>query len=111
APPLPPLRSTSLTCRFSGGEGSITAFEALTVGKCGVQWSAVEDRRWEVGACVPRHSSPAARREGLAGGVVITKGQERCLYVFSRQEFTRVSEGMRAASQTPRGHSRVFFAS
>ena len=54
---------------------------------------------------------PAKYREELSGGVVITKGQERCLYVFSRQEFTRVSEGMRAASQTPRGHSRVFFAS
>ena len=36
---------------------------------------------------------PAKYREELAGGVVITKGQERCLYVFPRQEFTRVTEG------------------
>ena len=77
-----------------------------------------------MGACVPRHSSPrldekgrlilpAKYREELAGGVVITKGQERCLYVFPRQEFTRISEGMRTAPVTARrsGNSRVFFAS
>lgn len=32
---------------------------------------------------------PAKFRDDLAGGVVITKGQDRCLYVFSRQDFER----------------------
>ncbi len=30
---------------------------------------------------------PAKFRDELAGGVVITRGQERCLYVFSEREF------------------------
>jgi MraZ protein len=44
--------------------------------------------------------------------VVITKGQERCLYVFTQEEFGRITEEMRNA-QTPatRANSRVFFAS
>ena len=33
----------------------------------------------------------------LAGGVVITKGQERCLYVFPTAEFQRIAEQLRAA--------------
>lgn len=33
---------------------------------------------------------PAKFREQLAGGVVITRGQERCLYVFSTAEFEKV---------------------
>ena len=32
---------------------------------------------------------PAKYRDELAGGVVITKGQERCLYVFPQEEFAR----------------------
>ena len=32
---------------------------------------------------------PAKFRDELAGGVVITKGQERCLYVFPVAEFAR----------------------
>ena len=30
---------------------------------------------------------PAKFREDLAGGIVVTRGQERCLYVFSTAEF------------------------
>src|ERR1700719_4174642 len=40
---------------------------------------------------------PAKYREELAGGVVITKGQERCLYVFPQEEFTRITEALRPA--------------
>ncbi|HLK02020.1 MAG TPA: division/cell wall cluster transcriptional repressor MraZ [Streptosporangiaceae bacterium] len=57
---------------------------------------------------------PAKYREELAGGVVITKGQERCLYVFPVEEFTRITEALRAAPVTAkavRDYSRVFFAS
>lgn len=40
---------------------------------------------------------PAKFREDLAGGIVITRGQERCLYVFSSAEFERVHERIREA--------------
>jgi MraZ protein len=57
---------------------------------------------------------PAKYRDELAGGVVITKGQERCLYVFPLAEFGRMTEGMRTAPVTRkdlRDYSRVLFAS
>ncbi|MDX2377164.1 division/cell wall cluster transcriptional repressor MraZ [Microbacterium sp. LRZ72] len=40
---------------------------------------------------------PAKFREDLAGGIVVTRGQERCLYVFSQHEFERVHERIREA--------------
>ena len=43
---------------------------------------------------------PAKFRDDLAGGVVITRGQERCLYVFSEAEFERVHEKVREAPLT-----------
>ena len=57
---------------------------------------------------------PAKYREELAGGLVITKGQERCLYVFPTAEFERITEALRTAPVTAkavRDYSRVFFAS
>ena len=57
---------------------------------------------------------PAKYRDDLAEGVVITKGQERCLYVFPNDEFGRITEALRAAPVTAkavRDYSRVFFAS
>ncbi len=57
---------------------------------------------------------PAKYRDELAGGVVITKGQERCLYVFPQEEFARIPEALRTAPVTAksvRDYSRVFFAS
>lgn len=57
---------------------------------------------------------PAKYREELSGGLVITKGQERCLYVFPMAEFQRITEALRAAPVTEkavRSYSRVFFAS
>ena len=57
---------------------------------------------------------PAKYREELSGGVVITKGQERCLYVFPRDEFARIAEALRSQPETTqavRDRSRVFFAS
>ena len=57
---------------------------------------------------------PAKYREELAGGLVITKGQERCLYVFPTAEFERIAEALRTAPTTAkavRDSSRVFFAS
>src|SRR5881227_646538 len=57
---------------------------------------------------------PAKFRDELAAGLVITKGQERCLYVFAAAEFGRLTEQLRAAPLTAKGardYNRVFFAS
>jgi len=57
---------------------------------------------------------PAKYREELAPGLVLTKGQERCLYVFPEPEFGRITEALRTAPVTAkavRDYSRVFFAS
>jgi len=57
---------------------------------------------------------PAKFRDELAEGLVITKGQERCLYVFPTAEFGRLTEALRTAPVTAkavRDYSRVFFAS
>ena len=43
---------------------------------------------------------PAKFRERLANGLVVTRGQERCLYVFPMDEFVRVADTMRAAPVT-----------
>ena len=43
---------------------------------------------------------PAKFRDELAAGLVITKGQERCLYVFPVPEFARITEALRTAPVT-----------
>jgi MraZ protein len=56
---------------------------------------------------------PAKFRDELAEGLVITKGQERCLYVWPVAEFTRLTEAMRTAPVTQksaRDYMRVLFA-
>ncbi|MGN6242187.1 MAG: division/cell wall cluster transcriptional repressor MraZ [Motilibacteraceae bacterium] len=56
---------------------------------------------------------PAKFREQLSEGLVITKGQERCLYVWSLDEFDRITEQLREApltSKDARDYLRVFFA-
>ena len=57
---------------------------------------------------------PAKFRDELAGGVVITRGQERCLYVFTRGDFARKAEELQSASLTSRrdrDYGRMFFSS
>jgi MraZ protein len=57
---------------------------------------------------------PAKYREELAEGVVLTKGQDGCLYVFPATEFGRITEALRTAPVTAkavRDYSRVLFAS
>jgi MraZ protein len=56
---------------------------------------------------------PAKFRDELADGLVITKGQERCLYVWPVAEFERITEQMRQApvtSKASRDYQRVLFA-
>src|SRR5674476_1282849 len=56
---------------------------------------------------------PAKFRDRLASGLVVTRGQERCLYVFPMDEFVRVAETMRNApvtSKVVRDYLRVFLS-
>jgi MraZ protein len=56
---------------------------------------------------------PAKFREELADGLVLTRGQERCIYVFSQKEFERIHESMREAplsSKQARDYIRVFLS-
>ena len=56
---------------------------------------------------------PAKFRDQLAPGLVVTRGQERCLYVFPMDEFLRVAETMRGAPMTSkpvRDFQRVFLS-
>ena len=57
---------------------------------------------------------PAKFRDGLSDGVVITKGQERCLNIWPRAEFESQTVGLAASPMTPktdRDFSRLLFAS
>jgi MraZ protein len=56
---------------------------------------------------------PAKFRDELAEGLVVTKGQERCLYVWPVAEFARITDRMRQApvtSKSARDYMRVLFA-
>ncbi len=56
---------------------------------------------------------PAKFRDELAEGLVITKGQERCLYIWPVAEFSRMAEAVRMApvtSKGPRDFMRVLYA-
>ena len=56
---------------------------------------------------------PAKFRERLSTGLVVTRGQERCLYVFPMDEFVKVTEQMQEAPTTNRAvrdYIRVFLS-
>jgi MraZ protein len=56
---------------------------------------------------------PARFRDELSTGLVITKGQERCLYVFPSSEFSAITDRLRQAPVTEkaaRDYMRVMFA-
>jgi MraZ protein len=56
---------------------------------------------------------PAKFRDRLAAGLVITPGQERCLYVFPEPEFDRIFDRIRQApvtSKAARDYQRMFMA-
>ena len=57
---------------------------------------------------------PAKFRDQLSEGLVITKGQERCLFVYPNAEFERIAARLWDAPKTDRAvrdYVRVFFAS
>jgi MraZ protein len=56
---------------------------------------------------------PAKFRDRMAGGLVVTRGQERCLWVFPMDEVTRMAETMRptpVTSKAVRDFQRVFLS-
>ncbi|MGO1167426.1 MAG: division/cell wall cluster transcriptional repressor MraZ [Janibacter sp.] len=56
---------------------------------------------------------PAKFREKLAGGLVMTRGQERCLYVFPMDEFEKITQKFQEAptsSKAARDYMRVFLS-
>lgn len=56
---------------------------------------------------------PAKFRAELENGVVIARGQERCLYVFSTREFEELADKMRLAPVTgkqARDYMRLFLS-
>lgn len=56
---------------------------------------------------------PAKFREELSTGLVLTRGQERCIYVFSAREFEQMNEKIRQApvtSKQARDYMRVFLS-
>ena len=56
---------------------------------------------------------PAKFRDELSAGVVVTRGHERCLYVFSKSEFESVHEKIRQApvtSEEARKYLRLFLS-
>lgn len=56
---------------------------------------------------------PAKFRESFAEGLVLTKGQERCVFVWTMQDFEELTARMQTASFTDkkaRDFSRVFFS-
>ncbi|MBC9955354.1 division/cell wall cluster transcriptional repressor MraZ [Leucobacter sp. cx-42] len=56
---------------------------------------------------------PAKFRDELADGLVITRGQEHCLYVFSEREFAEMHDRIRQApvtSKQARDYLRVFLS-
>lgn len=56
---------------------------------------------------------PAKYRDRMAEGLVVTRGQERCLFLYPMDEFVKVAETMQAApttSRAARDYMRVFLS-
>ena len=56
---------------------------------------------------------PAKFRDELESGIVVTRGQERCLYVFATKDFEQMHDRIRQApvtSKQARDYLRVFLS-
>jgi MraZ protein len=57
---------------------------------------------------------PAKFRDPLSAGLVMTKGQERCVVIWPNEQFQEFAESLRQRSQNNekvRAYTRVFFSS
>ena len=60
-----------------------------------------------------RLTLPAKYRDALAGGLMVTKGQDHCLYVFPRAEFEQLARKVAEApltNESVRAYQRYLFA-
>jgi MraZ protein len=60
-----------------------------------------------------RLTLPAKFRDELAGGLMVTKGQDHCLFVFPRAEFEQMARKVAAApftNEAVRAYQRYLFA-
>jgi MraZ protein len=83
----------------------------LTVEESGLGWSEVEDGPGGGGVFFGTHTPrlddkgrivlPAKFRDALGDGLVVTRGQDRCLYVWPRADFERMTA--RLSQTTGRG--------
>ena len=56
---------------------------------------------------------PAKFRDELSEGLVVTRGQERCLYVWSMEEFSKLTDRLKEVPTTNKGardYVRMLFA-
>ena len=56
---------------------------------------------------------PAKYRDRMAAGLVVTRGQERCLFIYPMDEFLKVTEHLQQAPSTSRAvrdYMRVFLS-
>lgn len=56
---------------------------------------------------------PAKYRDQMSDGLVVTRGQERCLFIYPMDEFVKVAGAMQTAPTTNRGardYLRVFLS-
>lgn len=90
--------------------------------ECGGKWSILRRKGGDMflGTHTPKLDEkgrlilPAKFRDGLLEGLVITKGQERCLVIWPSAEFSEYAAKLRTAAQTNssvRAYTRVFFGS
>jgi MraZ protein len=91
---------------------------------CGVKWrvsirAGAKGERVFLGTYAPKLDDkgrvilPAKFWDELSSGLVITRGQERCLYVFTEREFESVHDKIRQApvtSKQARDFLRVFLS-
>ena len=89
----------------NGEKGSKVGNEPYFSGSHGTPWGRGPAQMF-LGTHEPRLDEkgrlilPAKFRDELSPGLVITKGQERCLYVFPATEFAHITETLRQAPVT-----------
>lgn len=99
----------------------------MTMGEKGVKWGQLEGTATTSGAEVPvyfgtytpklddkgRLFLPAKFRDRFAEGLVVTRGQEHCLTVWSKPDFERFTAPLRHApitNKTTRDYVRMLFS-
>jgi MraZ protein len=94
---------------YCGAQWRKGSFFTVGLGRCRMFFGTYTPKLDDKG----RLFLPAKFRDELAEGLVVTRGQERCLYVWSMEEFGRLTERMRevpVTNKAGRDYVRMFFA-